>query len=333
MLKNAITAGFLAVLLQAAAGAETWRIGKDGSWRELGPGQEDRYVRAVARIKELVNNGDCPGAGEAVEQLKKDYPEIAAADFDAFIKAEMLFCAGRFEAAVAEYDKFLTDYPQSKLYQAAIDRQFAIATAYLSGRRKTVLKIFRIKSHAEGENIMNRIADRAGDSPISAKASEAVAASLEERGDFVEAYEKWSQINARWPTGPTGRDALLGMARCKHASYAGAGFDSSGLVSAGSYYEQFSRRYPREAENFKVGEKLETISEQTAYKQYTIGRYYDGNGDLQAANLYYRMVTEKWPGSTAAKMAAAAMKEQENRQERQEKWHEKITSKLGSLFL
>jgi len=334
MLKNSIAAALLAAaFVTAPAAAETWRIEKDGELRTLGEGEQDLYVQAVARIKQLVSQGQCLEADRSAEQLKKDYPEVNAADFAAFMKSEMLFCEGRFEEAAAAYEKFLTDYPKSRLYEAALDRQFAIATAYLSGRGKKVFKIFRVSSHAEGENIMNRIADRAGDSPISAKAAAAVAESFEKRGDFTQAYEKWSQIHARWPTGLTGRRALLGMARCKHASYAGPDYDSSGLVSAGSYYEQFARRYSRRAKELEVAEKLDLISEQTAYKQFTIGRYYDENGNLQSANLYYQMVLDRWPDSTAAKMAADAVESQRTRQERQKTWLDKISSKLGNLFL
>jgi outer membrane protein assembly factor BamD (BamD/ComL family) len=40
-----------------------------------------------------------------------------------------------------------------------------------------------------------------------------------------------------------------------------------------------------------------------AYKQFSIGRYYQKTGNEQSANLYYRMVLRNWPDSSAAKMA------------------------------
>jgi outer membrane protein assembly factor BamD (BamD/ComL family) len=222
---------------------------------------------------------------------------------DAFIKAEMLFCQGKFSKAVRSYDKFLDEYPGSALFDAALDRQFAIATAFLAGQKRPILKVFKIRGYAAGARIMERISDRTGDAIIAMKAAVAVAQSLEKRGKFTEAYEEWLDISSRWPTGQIGKDALLAMARCKHAAYRGPKYDVSNLNSAKSYYENFRLRYLKDAEKIDVDKILKQIDEQLAYKQFSIGEYYQKTGSKQSANLYYQVVVDDWPESKAAKMA------------------------------
>jgi outer membrane protein assembly factor BamD (BamD/ComL family) len=299
--------------------AETWRLGKDGDWKAVSAEGEDKYLLAVAEIKRLVNAGQTEAVGQRVDKLKKDFPEIAGPDLDAFIKAEMLFCEGKFSKAVRGYEKFLAEYPRSELYEAALDREFAIATAFLAGRRKPILKVFKIRGYAEGEKIMGKISDRAGNAPIAMKAAVAVAQSLEKRGKFDEAYHQWSQISSRWPTGQLGKEALLAMARCKHAAYSGPQYDASNLISAKSYYENFKLRYPEDTREIDIDGKLKQINEQWAYKQFSIGWYYQRRGNKQSANLYYQMVLDNWPGSTAAKMA----KEKINQELRVKKQNDK----------
>ncbi len=302
-----IVATAFIVLLSARLGfpAETWRLGRDEQWKPVSA--EDKYVLAVAEIKRLVNMGETRAVGEAIEQLKQDFPEIAGPDLDAFLAAEVLYCEGKFTRAGRAYEKFLSEYPQSELYEAVLDRQFAIATAYLGGLKRPVLGIFRMTGYAEGERIMDRIIDRAGNSPLAMKAALAVADSYETRGKFVEAHERWSEISSRWPTGQIGRDALLGMARCKHAAYKGPNYDSTHLISAKSYYERFKMRYPQDAEGLDVDGRLKQIDEQLAYKQLSVGEHYQRAGNKQAANLYYQMVVDDWPESTAARMAKEKM--------------------------
>jgi len=283
--------------------AETWHLGRDGDWKAVSDEGEGLYLLAVTEIKRLVNAGQTEAVGQRVDKLKKDFPEIAGPDLDAFIKAEMLFCEGKFAKAARSYEKFLAEYPRSELYGAALDREFAIATAFLAGQKKPILKVFKIRGYAEGTKIMEKISDRAGDAPIATKAAVAVARSLEKRGKFDEAYHKWSQISSQWPTGQLGKEALLAMARCKHAAYKGPHYDASNLISAKSYYENFKLRYPEDAKEFDIDRKLKQINEQRAYKQFTIGQYYQKRGNKQSANLYYQMVLDNWPGSTAAKMA------------------------------
>ena len=284
-------------------GGETWRLEQGRDWKAVSDEGRDKYLLAVAQIKKLVVTGQAEQAGEAFDKLKKDFPAISGPDLDAFIEGELLFCKGKFTKAVRAYDKFLRKHPESELYEAALDREFAIATAFLAGQRIRVLGIFKMKGYASGVKTMERISDRAGDAPIAKKAAVAVAKSYEKRRKFNGAYHKWSEISSRWPTGTIGRDALLGMARCKHAEYQGPKYDASNLVSAKSYYENFRLRYPEDAAKIGIDGRLEQINEQLAYKLFSIGRYYQKTGNEESANLYYRMVIRDWPDSKAAEMA------------------------------
>jgi outer membrane protein assembly factor BamD (BamD/ComL family) len=193
-----------------------------------------------------------------------------------------------------------------------MDRQFAIATAFLGGQKKRVLGVFKMSTYDEGIKIMEKISDRAGDAPIGINAAVAVAQSYEKRGMFAEAYHKWSEISSRWPTGQIGKDSLLNMARCKHAAYKGPKYNASDLISAKSYYENFKLRHPEDAEAIEVDKILKQIDEQLACKEFNTGKYYQQTGNKQSANLYYQMVVDNWPGSAAADMAKGAMNEKKS---------------------
>ena len=292
--------------------ADTWRLGGEQDWKSLSTDQKDKYLLAVAETKKLVNAGQTAAARKAFNKLKKDFPEIAGPDLDVFIEAEMLFCRGKFTKAVSTYDKLLTDYPESQLREAAFDRQFAIGTAFLGGEKIHVLWLFRVKGYDEGVKIVEKITERAGiDSPIGIKAALAVAKSYEKREMFDEAYLKWWEISLQWETGEIGRDALLGMARCKHAAYnkyperKRPRYDVSGLKTAKTCYEKFRLIYPQDAEKIGVTQILKQIDEQLAYKQLSIGQYYQRTGSKQSANLYYQMLTgdNNWQGTQAAEIA------------------------------
>ena len=378
--------------------ADTWRLGKDQDWQTVSIDGSDKFLLAVAETKKLVNTGQAKAASQAFEKLKKDFPEIAGPDLDIFIKAEMLFCKGKFVDAVDNYERLLTKYPESKLRNAALDRQFgiamaflggqkittlgvfevagysegmkimdklsrkasdtpfgteasvamaqkyeekgqytralriyekllteqpnsdfrdqvmnrqyAIANAYLGGQKKQIFRIIKLRGYAEGVRIMEKITDRAGlDSKLGLNASIAVAEHYEGKKDFNSAYLKWWEISSQYQTGKIGRDALLNMARCKHAAYnkhpeyKRPFYDSSSLSIAKSCYEKFKLLYPGDPEQKNVEKKLEEINEQLAYKQFSIGQYYHKTGNKKSANLYFNMVINDWPGTKASQMA------------------------------
>ena len=294
----------------STASAGTWRLEKGQDFKAVSADGEDKFMVAVAEAKKLVNTGQTKAAHKAYDAIKKDFPEIAGPDFDLFIKAEIYYCKDQFTKAVRTYIKLLNDYPKSGFQEAAMDRQFAIATAYLAGKKKTLLGIIKIKGYAEGIKIMEKITDRVGlDTQMGIKASVAVAENYEQRKLFNEAFLKWWEISLEWEMGPVGRDALLGMARNKHAVYNKppkqnrALYDSSCLNSAKTYYVRFKLLYPEDAKKIGVDGILGEIEEQIAYKQLSIGRYYEKTGNKQSANLYYDMVVSDWPDTKAAEEA------------------------------
>ena len=271
---------------------------------------EGKFLAAVAEAKKYVEIGPSSAAQEAYDEIKIDFPESTGPDFDIFVKAEIYYCKSEFAKAVRNYNKMLTEFPRSKLTDAALDREFAIAKAYLAGRKKTLLGFIKIKGYAEGIKIMEKIAERVGlDTEMGINASVAVAQNYEQRKKFNEAFLKWWEISLEWETGLIGRDALLGMARNKYAvynkppEYKRQLYDASCLESAKSYYGRFKLLYPKEAKEIGVDEILSEIDEQLAYKQLSIGRYYQRTGHIQSANLYYDMVVSDWPGSKAAQQA------------------------------
>lgn len=312
MIRAQIVLLIFTLLIGIVLAAETWRLEEGRDWKEVTNQPQDKYSLAVSELKALVSQGKSEDIAPTVAILKAKYPEIGTPDFGIFVEAEWFYAKDQLTKAVRAYNTLLTRYPQSPLYFVALDRQFSIAQAYLGGRKKPILKFFKIKGYAEGVKIMDSVIDRAGNSPLGLKACRTIAESYEARGKYEEAYERWSEVSSKWPTGETGKEALLSMARCKHAAYKGPAYDVSALVSAKSYYENFRQRYPEEAKQYEIEKRLEQIRQQLAYKEYKIAEYYQRTGSKQSAAMYAQMVVDQWPDSVAARGSRDILDKNEN---------------------
>ena len=284
--------------------ADTWRLDQDQNWRAVPTKGRDEYLLLMARTEKLVNTGQADALRNEWTKLRTEFTEIKEQDLDTFIKAEILFCRRKYTKASKNYNKFLEkDYSDSGLYQVDLERQFTIAKAFLDGRKVRVLGIFKMKGYAQGIKIMEKITERAGDRPIGVQAAIEVAKHYEKRKKFAEAHLKWSEVSWQSETGQIAKDALLGMARCKHAAYKGPTYNAANLKSAKTYYQDFELRYPIDARELGVDKIVKQIDEQMAYKQFTVAKYYQRTGKTQAANLYYDMVIRNWPNTDAAGLA------------------------------
>jgi len=302
--------GFIILIGFFAAGGlnaaeQTWHL-KDGQkWQPVKQEQGSDFLLAVADAKQLVSSGKTSKAKKAFAKIKKDYPQIATADYDVYVKAEILYSKRKYDTAALTYQKLTEDFPESQFFQAALERQYQIATAYLNGRKRTVLGVFKLKAYEEGAELMGGIADKAGDAPIAKNALLTVARSNEKRGEYYEAYMMWSDISDRWPTGQMGKDSLLGMARSLENDYRGPKFDSKVLESSKSYYEQYQDRYEASASQLQIPKKIIKIDKELAEKELTVADYYARTESYKAADIYYQKIIDDWPDSEAAKTALA----------------------------
>ncbi|MBL7107309.1 MAG: outer membrane protein assembly factor BamD [Phycisphaerae bacterium] len=321
------------MLLVPFVDAETWHLEKGGELQTLSGDEQSSMIIAISQLKQLAAEGKTRKLLAEIPKVESKFPASQQKEVHAFLMAEVEYSKSKFTKAMRKYDAFLKEYPQSPLYEAAIDRELEIGTAFLSGMKKPVLKVFKMKGYAEGEKILDKVFDYAGSSPVGLDSQLTIARKLEERGEFEDAYQRWSQISLSWPTGEIGKESLLAMGRCKHASYRGPKYDGLGLVSARTYYENFLQRYPQEAGEYQISKRLEQIEQQLAYKSLVTARYYKSSDQSQAANFYYQMVVKDWPQSIGAQMAESDINEQNKNVIQELTWKQRTVKKLKKLFL
>ncbi|OQA00426.1 MAG: Outer membrane protein assembly factor BamD [Planctomycetes bacterium ADurb.Bin401] len=289
---------------------ETWRLGSDQHWQKVADANaigsqltDDSFGSAASEAKQFASSGNHGKAKKAYANLKKNYPQISGPDYDAYVKAELFYAKRKYAKAAAAYSDLLEKYPESSLRQAALEREYQIGSAFLHGQKRTVLGIFKLHAYEEGTEIMTKIADIAGDAPIAKKAIETLARSREKRGAYDEAYLAWADYQNRWPTGETGKESLLGMARSLEQDYKGPKFDGKVLESSKSYYSEYAERYPESAQQFGLTDKVEELESRLAEKELLTADYYAKTESYAAADIYYQKIIDQWPDTVSAQKA------------------------------
>jgi outer membrane protein assembly factor BamD (BamD/ComL family) len=293
-----------------APGAETFQLG-EGQWLNVADSPDSEYIQAISNLKQQVSKSEVNAVNDSILKMKSDFPERTGPDFDSYLKGEVLYANAKWAKAVNAYDVFLDTFPNSPLYESALERQLSIATAYLNGQKRIVLKFIKLSAIGDAAEdapaIIYKVVDRVGDSPMAQRALILLANSYSKNKAYLDARETWSEINFRWSTGQIGQESLLQLAYNSHSAYDGPRYDHTAITSARTYYTQFKTRYPDLVGPNQIDQKINMVDEQLAYKQYTIGDYYSRTDHPEAAEMYYKYVVEKWPGSGAAEMAQAKL--------------------------
>jgi len=297
--------------------SNTWMLDDEQNWDLIATDEQKKFVENMTFAQKLVNDGNTKDAKSEFAAIKKNFSELSGKDFDLFVKSEILLSNRKLVKSARSFEKLLTKYSESILRDMAIKREYEIGINFLNGRKKVVLGFIAIKGNTEGISILEKMIDHAGvDSPIAIESSVAIAKNYEKRKKFDEAYLKWYEIYSLVKSNSIlKRDALYEMAKAKHASYnknpesKKPFYDSTTLRAAKSYYEMLKSYYPEYADEIGVDDTLKVIIEQLAYKELSIGLYYQKMGNIQSANLYFDMVISNWPDSKSAEIAQNMLKE------------------------
>lgn len=284
--------------------------------------EADQLHEDVDVLQKLVDARKKNAVARNIKAMTAGYPQIAQYELKDFLKAEKLLLKRKFSRAAKVYQKVLEDYPASELRIPTVERLYGIGTMYVvEGRKKRLLWLFWISGYETGIKVLEVVSEAEGmEDPngLGLKSALHVVDNYEKRRLYEDAYLKWLEISTVWEEGQLGRRALLGMADNKHASYNKNPlerrhlFDASSLKTAKTYYDKYLMLFPDDPAEAHVTTQIQEIDEQIAYKEYSIGQFYERTGQKQAANLYYDMVIESWPESEAAQMARETLNQPSN---------------------
>lgn len=298
LILTALTVGF--VLTGVAFSAETRRLTDDQKWEKIEDSPQGKQMLEIANIKQLVASGKPKEVRASLSKLLQSNPNLTPTDIDTYIQAEVFYAKRKWLKANRKYNDFLDNSTERSLRRAALERQFSIAVAFLNGEKKRVLKVLKLEAYEEADTILHEIADRAKGTPLAKRALLTLAKGYQKKGKYIDSYEVWADIKYEFPTGNIGQNALLQMASTMHSAYKGPNYDSSSLATAKTNYEEYIQQYGKYPQ---LDTKVAYVDQQLAYKQYTIGQYYENAENIAAANYYYRYVVADWPNSKATELS------------------------------
>ena len=210
----------------------------------------------------------------------------------------------RYYQAYEWFERQLANYPNGQYYQRALNREYAIADAFLEGKPRIALGFIRLPAQPEGLMILDRIVEHAPASVLAEKALLRKADYHVNRKEWDEAREAFDRFLELFPKSARAPEAAFSAAQAMLGSYKGPSHDPTPLAEAQSRFEVIQREYPELAARRDVARTLQTIRELRAQKDYDTARFYERVGKKGPAKFYYRQVRRQYPGSDYAEKAA-----------------------------
>jgi len=118
-------------------------LNEQGQWQKAADSDSDQYLLRVAEIKSSLIPASRTKPVKPLSSSKGIFPVSQERISIHLCRRKFFLAAGKLTKAVRQYDAFLDKYPASSLKDAALNREFELATEFLAGRKKKIL-IFKV---------------------------------------------------------------------------------------------------------------------------------------------------------------------------------------------
>jgi outer membrane protein assembly factor BamD (BamD/ComL family) len=258
-----------------------------------------------------------------------------------FYLAEVQYQQGKFVAANETYERLLNEYPGSPHKEKAVEREFAIATAWFAagdeaekaekakggeaqqanappkddGVRKAAwtdhfngrMPLVDVEGYAL--RAMEHVRQHDATGPLADIATITLADHYMKRDDYENASAYYDQLITEYPKSKLLQRAMLGSIDAKLKAYLGPEYDGDGLDKAKVLIKQTMTTFPQrdQATNDLLYKDLDLIADQQAAISYNRGEFFRRTGYPGGAEFYFGEVRARWPNSPWAEKAKVQM--------------------------
>lgn len=279
-------------------------------WTYESVGGEGNWMRARAKDQLIVaqdayDKKDYGTALRAARRTVKVWPLSDYAPQAQYIVAQCYAAKGMDERAFKEYQKVLDTYPRFVKCEDVLQQQYQIANRFLAGewfRLWNYIPFF--PSMDKTADMYEKIVKSAPFSDIAPQAQMDIGAAREKQKNYPDAAKAYEKAADRYhDRGKIAADALFQQGIAYQKEAATAEYDQSTAGKAISTFTDFMTLYPDDPRVPEAEKIITSLKTEQARGNFTIGQYYETQGKLLSARIYYNQVVNlllAQPNSTYA---------------------------------
>jgi outer membrane assembly lipoprotein YfiO len=295
----------------AQAEPKEWDFGGGGKWTPVQPSATTRPINnpTLDQAEQLLSAGHETEARRLLVSWVKTPGNQAAPDRDRalFLLADAYFREDDLLTSFYQYDELLDNYPESRFFNPALERQFTIADKYLNGHKDKFLGIRLLSQEDKAIDMLFRIRERAPGSPLAERALMRTAEYYFSTAQYDFAGDAYAAFARAYPRSPELGTVRLRQAFSSLAQFRGIKFDSTPLIDARTQFQDLQVRYPEIAKQAETTKFVDTINHTLAKKMLDMADFYRRTSRPKAAAYTLFTLIETYPNTAESDSARTAL--------------------------
>lgn len=280
-----------------------FRLGDEG-WERVELGQTDPDEAFLAECRQLIAAGRPSKARRLLDKWIKanEFTENPWLPEAFLIRGDALTARGdEYKALLDNYEYIARNFPESDAFFVALERELEIAIRYANGLKRKQFGMRYADAERDAETLFVRVAERAPGSRLAERATLELADFYYRRRELREAATAYEIFLANFPRSEHASHAMSRRIFANIARYKGPAYDSSGLLEARLLIDEFTARFPADAERLGVDAGLKVrLDESAALQMLETVRWYLRQDDEPSARFKAKRLLRRYPASVAA---------------------------------
>jgi outer membrane assembly lipoprotein YfiO len=298
------TLALLAASLAAFAEPQTIELRNGQFWEPVAnPTTAPVTDETLDRIGQLISNNSNSAAKKlAVSWLQREKTSPIR-DRGLYLLGLANYQYGDRIASFYNFDELMDNYPDSKYFYPALEKQYQIADAFLNGYKRRFLGVPLLSAEDEAVEMLYRIQQRSPGSPLAEKALKRTADFYYADAQYDLASDAYEAFIERYRRSPDTPQVKLKKAFAELAQFHGTKFDPTPVINARTQLEELAVEHPDLAKQENVQAVIDRIDAALARKVYQNAHFYLRTHEPRAAAYNFRYLIKNYPDSPEAAKA------------------------------
>ena len=306
MIKRFLSFAILVLLLASFAGESyaSWIWSPDiGKWINPKKSAKDTPEEQLNWALEFYNIGNWDRAIEEFEKLAEVFPNSRLAAEGVYYVGLCWQEKGDPAKAADNYQKLVDHYPYSDRIKDAVKREFDIANDFASGGKVKVLGVPALPGQEKALDLYKHIVKNAPFGTYGDQAQFSIGEVYKMQGEYQEAQKAYQAVVDDYPSSDLVSKARYQIAYCSMEASKKAQYDEKTAQRAIEEFQGFKQNFPTNEQSVEAEEAIKTLRAKNAMTNFETAVFYEKQGKLNSAKVYYEQVARQYPETPAAQEA------------------------------
>ncbi|MBP7215812.1 MAG: outer membrane protein assembly factor BamD [Candidatus Omnitrophica bacterium] len=296
-MKRTLGIAILMVSLAVAPAYAYWIwTPKTGKWvnpkSEVKPTPKEQLEFAL----ELYETKSYDEAKREFTKLIRRFPKAFEASEAQYYLALIEESQGNLYEAFLAYQKVIDKYPFSERIQEIIQREYKIGERFMAGEKRKAMGLVLPVDNPAIE-IFTKVVENSTFGPLAPAAQYKLGLVLKGLMRYYEAEDAFNKVISTYPSSEWVEPAKFQLATTRAALSRGPDYDQGATKEAKEQFEEFVKEHPDAVLSRDAEKSISDLREKEAESNFTIGRFYERQGDYTAAIVYYKELIDNYADS------------------------------------